>query len=72
MKCKECENTGLSSVVYEGLSSCTAAYYEPFYDEGGNRHNHDANERTTNYSCSNGHKWTIKSVKGCWCGWKSQ
>ena len=45
-------------------------YFQPFYDESGKRHDHDGNATATQYSCSNGHKWTANNepIK-CWCGW---
>ncbi len=67
--CPGCKKQGLKSKVYPGLSSTTLAYYPPFYDEEGNYHNHDGNTTTTEYTCSNGHKWTEETTGSCWCGW---
>lgn len=69
MFCKECKKLGLKSKVYPGLSSVTLLYCPPFYDEEGNYHDHDSNTTTTEYSCSNGHKWTEETTGSCWCGW---
>jgi hypothetical protein len=69
MICKTCKELGLESFVYPGMGFTTAAYFQPFYDENGKYHNHDANTTTTSYSCSNGHGWTVVSTGSCWCGW---
>jgi len=58
MKCKECINEGKKSRISPGMSSTTLAYYQPYYDEDGKYHHHDANITTTEYSCSNGHRWS--------------
>ena len=68
MICSECLELGLKSKVYVGCGSTTLAYSEPFYDEDGRYHNHNPNITTTEYSCSNGHKWTESSNYRCWCG----
>ncbi len=69
MICPECKKEGLKSTVYPGVGMTTAMYFSPFYDEEGNYHDHDANTTTTDYSCSNGHKWIEKTTGSCWCGW---
>jgi len=69
MICLECKKKGLKSQVYPGVSSTTLLYCQPFYDEKGRYHDHDANTTTTEYSCSNGHKWVEKTTGSCWCGW---
>ena len=69
MICKECKKKGLKSIVYPGVGQTTAMYFIPFYDEEGNYHDHDANTITTDYTCSNGHKWSKKTTGSCWCGW---
>lgn len=69
MKCPECVKQNKNSCVYPGLSTTTAMYYYPYYDEKGNYHNHDGNITTTDYSCSNEHNFKIKILGSCWCGW---
>lgn len=69
MKCPQCVKEGKKSKVYPGVSMTTAMWCPPFYDEEGNYHHHDSNVTTTEYSCSNGHKWTEKTSGSCWCGW---
>jgi len=73
MICEECKKEGLESRVYTGMCSKLMAYYEPFYDENGQYHLHDANVKTQHYYCSNEHEWREKSMKSCpTCGdwWK--
>ena len=55
MKCPVCENKNLKSCSYPGMSTVTAMYYPPFYDEDGKYHLHDGNNRSTDYRCSHGH-----------------
>ncbi len=69
MICPECSKEGQKSTVYPGGSLRTCMNFNPFYDQDGKYHLHDANTTTTNYRCSNGHAW-IESRRGsCWCGW---
>lgn len=69
MKCPVCVKEGLRSKVYGGIGLSTLVYYEPFYDEDGEYHDHDGNAFTADYSCSYGHEFTVTSYKKCWCGW---
>lgn len=69
MICPKCKELGLRSRVYPGMSMVTAMFFRPFYDEDGELHNHDNNIRTTEYSCSNRHRWVEYSYGKCWCGW---
>lgn len=70
MICEECQKLNKKSTIAIGNSMMTAVYYKPFYDENGKYHNHDANKKTTGYSCSNGHNWSVSIRGSCWCGWK--
>ena len=46
---------------------------QPFYDKDGKYHDHDMNSSSTDYSCSNGHKWSSSSgPRECWCGWPNK
>lgn len=54
------------------MSMTTAMYCQPFYDEDGKYHHHDANTTTTEYRCSNGHQWTERTTGNCWCGWPNK
>lgn len=58
MKCPECEKEGKKSCVYIGGTFVTLMSVFSYYDEDGNHHTHNPNTSTTNYSCSNGHKWS--------------
>lgn len=69
MKCPECVKENKKSFVNVGMSMTTAMYAAPFYDEEGKYHHHDPNTTSTEYSCSNGHRWTHKSTSTCWCGY---
>jgi hypothetical protein len=72
MICETCKAEGKTSKVYGGMGTVTCAYYQPYYDEQGEYHNHDANIKTSGYSCSNGHSWTVQSTGSCWCGWPNK
>ncbi len=70
MICPECKEQGLKSTVHGGGAGMTTLKYcPPYYDEDGKFHSHDSNITTSNWSCSNGHRFTIKSSGSCWCGW---
>ncbi len=62
MKCPICEKNKMKSCVYVGTTTSTLLYTPPYYDEEGNLHPNDPNTYTTNYSCSKGHKWTVKTL----------
>lgn len=72
MKCSKCCEEGLKSLVYPGLSSTTALWCPPFYDEQGKEHVHDSNWTTTTYTCSLGHQWKESHQGSCWCGWPNK
>ena len=65
MICEKCKVEGLKSYVYVGCSSVTLMYSPSYYDKDGNYHSHDFNWSTTEYSCSNGHHFTVRSKMGC-------
>ncbi len=67
--CETCQEQGLKSTVQSSYSMSTCLGYHDFYDEDGNQHCHDPNTTTTDFTCSNGHKFTKKSKRSCWCGW---
>ena len=69
MICPTCKKEGKKSKVYPGMGTSTLLFCPPFYDEDGKYHNHDSNRHTTEYSCSNGHKWAEENHGSCWCGW---
>lgn len=59
MICQKCKDEGLTSRVYIGMSTRTLMGKPPdYYDEQGKLVvAKDPNRTTTEYSCSNGHKW---------------
>jgi RNA polymerase subunit RPABC4/transcription elongation factor Spt4 len=65
MKCPVCVEKNLKSNVYVGMSTSTAMYCAPYYDEDGKYHSHDGNTHTTSYSCSNGHTWAESNTGTC-------
>ena len=72
MICAECHKEGLKSKVYEDQYSGmrTLLYCQPYYDENGAYHHHDANTTTFRYRCSNKHTFEKKSYGKCLsCNW---
>lgn len=67
MKCKQCNEEGLTSRVEVGPGFRTAMCAVPYYDEQGRYHYHDPNTSTYTYQCSNGHEWSESSTSHCWC-----
>lgn len=68
--CETCQEQNVKSTVEEGMTSVTAMYCAPFFDEEGNRHVHDTNVQRTSFTCSNGHSFTKQNKNSCWCGWE--
>jgi hypothetical protein len=65
--CQECKKEGKKSRVYVGGGMTTLMGVSSFYDEEGRYHMHDPNTTTTDFSCSNGHRWTESRRNPCWC-----
>lgn len=65
MICEKCKDLGLRSKLFEGASYRTAVMGGNFYDEAGRRHIHDPNTTTTDYSCSQGHRFTVTTMVRC-------
>jgi hypothetical protein len=70
MICPTCQAEGLTSTVTTGGASTTLAGYPRFYDEQGNLHHHDNNDKVTKAQCSNGHRFRYQYPNKCWCGWE--
>lgn len=68
MKCKTCQEQGLTSKVFDQGSTSTLMAFSMFWDEGGVRHVHDPNTHTYLYSCSNGHRWAEPTIYACPAG----
>jgi hypothetical protein len=71
MKCPECEQLGLQSILWmAGAGVKTDLAPESFCDENGQYHFHDPNQMGESAICSNGHQMMIRhgnecSVKHC-------
>jgi len=63
MKCPFCIEEEKKSKLYIGATLGTLMYCEPYYDEEGTYHSDDINTYTTDYHCSEGHKFTV-SMRG--------
>lgn len=68
--CAACQKDNKKSIVHSGISMSTMISCPSFFDEEGRQHKHDTNKRTTDYHCSEGHRWGADSYMPCWCGWK--
>lgn len=64
MVCQVCITEGKKSTVNILSSSTTLMNSVSYYDEDGVLHTHDMNTTTTDYICSNGHKFTNKTTGG--------
>lgn len=66
MICEKCRAEGKRSKVHIGSTMKTLmAGPQPYYDEDGNYvRPPDPNTVTTEYRCSNGHRWAIKRKEG--------
>jgi len=68
--CPKCKEQGRKSTISIGMSTITAAYYAPYYDQEGIYHYHDGNNRTDGYICSNGHRIVVRGTGKCPnCSW---
>lgn len=64
-RCTSCPADDPPDAIYEGSSSSTCMYFQPWYDKEGKYHIHDRNRITTVYSCSRGHRWAIERYAPC-------
>jgi len=66
MKCPTCEKNNQKSFVNPGICSITCIGYVPYYydEEGKVIFNKDPNIRRSEYNCSNGHTFAIRSREG--------
>lgn len=65
MKCEKCVEAGLRSFVYPGITFVTSMISQSFYDEDGIYHHHDPNWHSSSWSCSQGHRWEVRSLHPC-------
>lgn len=76
MKCKKCEQSGKKSTVRINRNQmcCLVIHYnDDYYDEDGKHHFHGnpCNQNNDTATCSNNHRWELRNISRCWCGWKS-
>ena len=70
MRCPVCVQEKLKSTLRIGNSiSSLLSENNGFYDENGKYHRHSNNQITTEYFCSNEHKFIHQPQARCWCGW---
>lgn len=62
--CPECKKNGESSKVHFSCWFTTSAGVSNYYEDGV-RHEHDNNESTASWSCSNGHEGRCSSLPSC-------
>lgn len=69
MKCPRCETAGEASRVFAPMvSMSTLMAHQAYWDEAGVYHSHDPNWDTSEYSCSNRHRWVVSRLYGCPAG----
>lgn len=73
MKCAECVSDGKTSKVYQGYG-VTMPMGGPqfFWDEKGVQHIHDGDKTSWNYTCSEGHSFSVPVERSCparGCSW---
>ena len=64
MICPKCKELNQKSTINKGLSSVNAIYYQSYYDEDGNSHDHHP-QLTMKMSCSMGHDISIHVNNRC-------
>lgn len=64
MICLDCAKENKKSTLYPGMTQTYDVYIQPYYDESGNYHYHPAGTNTE-YSCSNGHRFTKTHYAKC-------
>ncbi len=69
MICTKCRDSGQRSIIHILGTKQTQVPRDVFFDEDGEEHNHNPNIVTTQYRCSNGHRFEERSSWQCHCGW---
>jgi len=69
MTCVTCLADHLTSTVSKVSSNQTIMAAHEFTDHANNSHFHDPNTFFDHFKCTNGHTWTVESVRPCWCKW---
>lgn len=67
MNCPKCP--GHNTILRSKNIWTTTAYRYPFRDSKGFLHHHILEINVIEYLCSNGHSFTNRHQKKCWCGW---
>ena len=65
MRCFYCQQEGKKSTLNPGPQSTTCMSCPSYFDEEGVWHNHDSNQLTTCYTCSNGHAYKEVTYRVC-------
>ena len=68
VECSYCGASG-KDVKCLGLSTTIVAVNR-WEDKDHHNHEHDGNCIDATYECINGHKFKIKPLNACWCGWR--
>ena len=71
MICEMCREAGKTSTVRVLNTKEPQIPKDHFWDEDGNEHHHNPNIVTTNFRCSNGHRFEEISSWECHCGYKA-
>lgn len=75
MICAFCKAEGNTSKVYEGSTVVTAMGSQTFWDEHGQRHDHDPNVCSQSFRCSKEHEWGTSDRSRCpavGCQWNAR
>ena len=64
MICPQCEAAGERSMVYPGEITITDKKVSQHWDEDGNFVEDNPNITTKAFSCSNGHNWRSRKLRG--------
>ena len=69
--CTKCRDAGLRSTVRVLGTKQTDMPRDVYFDEDGTEHSHNPNLVTTQFRCSNGHRFQEVSSWQCHCGYKA-
>jgi len=63
--CPNCKSKDVDSEITTTTMHCSS-----FFDNEGNKHDHDRNSRNIRFTCNVCKtKWIEKDPYTCWCGW---
>jgi hypothetical protein len=69
--CPVCANSGKRSTVRVVRTNNGKLAKDHFFDEAGAEHHHNPNFITTEFVCSNDHRFAERSSWECHCGFKA-